>query len=195
MKTLLITGFEPFGGQPINPAWEAVAALPDVIGDWQLVKLRIPVEYGWGAACLLRKAAEVQPDAILSIGQAGGNAKITPEVVGINLRETGAPDNAGVLCSGTAIVRGGRDAYFATLPVREMVLAMKQASVPAALSYTAGAYVCNDVLYTVLHRYHGTGVRVGFVHVPFLPEQAKEGVPSLPLEDIVRGLTAAIAVL
>ena len=129
------------------------------------------------------------------MGQAGGRKGITPEVIGINLREAGIPDNEGLQLVNVPVVPGGPAAYFSSLPVREMVEAMKAGSIPCSLSYTAGAFVCNDVLYTVLHHFYETPVRAGFIHVPFLPEQAGDGVPSLPLETIVQGLTLAISAL
>lgn len=192
MKKLLITGFDPFGGETVNPSWEAVKRLPDTIGGYELVKLQLPTVFGRAAETLLEKAAACGPDAIISVGQAGGRKGITPEVVGINLREAGIPDNQGNQPVNVPVVPGGPAAYFATLPVRDMVAAMKEAGLPCGLSYSAGAFVCNDVLYTVLNHYQGTAVQAGFIHVPFLPEQAAEGVPSLPLEEIVRGLEAAI---
>ena len=191
-KTLLITGFEPFGGETVNPSWEAVARLPDIIGKWQLAKMQIPVEYGKAAQTVIDKANNLAPDAILCIGQAGGRSAVTPEVVAINLREAASPDNAGLLQQNVPVIPGGPDAYFATVPVRNMVSAIKAACIPASLSLSAGAYVCNDTLYSLLHKYHGTETLVGFIHVPYLPEQAKEGVPSLTLEQITSGLSAAV---
>ena len=192
MKKLLITGFEPFGGQTVNPSWEAVAQLPDIIDQWQLHKLRIPVEYGEAARLTLEKAREMGAEAVISVGQAGGRGAVTPEVIGIDLREATIPDNAGRLCKGEPIEEGGPDGIFSTLPVREMAAAIGEKGIPAKLSYSAGAYVCNDVLYTLLRHFEGTAVRAGFIHVPFLPGQ---GEPSMALEDIVTALTAAIGAL
>ena len=192
MKTLLITGFEPFGGQTVNPSWEAVAQLPDTVGQWTLHKLRIPVEYGTAARQVCEKARELDAEAVISVGQAGGRSAVTPEVIGIDLREAAIPDNAGRLCKGEPIEEGGPDGIFSTLPVREMVAAIGEKGIPAKLSYSAGAYVCNDVLYTLLRHFEGTAVRAGFIHVPFIPGQRE---PNMPLEDIVTALTAAIEVL
>ena len=192
MKKLLITGFDPFGGESINPAWEAVKRLPDAVGEWELTKLEIPTVFGVAAQKVLARAEEVQPDAILCIGQAGGRKAITPEMVGINLRHARIADNAGNQPEDEPVVENGPAAYFATVPVRKMTQAIEEAGLPAAVSYSAGTFVCNDTLYTLLHHYSGTPVRAGFVHVPFLPEQAKEGVPFMALEDIVRGLEAMI---
>ena len=195
MKKLLITGFEPFGGEEINPSWEAVSRLPDEIGGYALTKQLIPVVFGKSAECVIKKASELVPDVILCIGQAGGRKGVTPEAVAINLRDTPSPDNAGLLQQNVPVIPGSPDAYFATVPVRDMVKAIQAISIPASLSLSAGAYVCNDVLYTLLHHFHSTDTKVGFIHVPYLPEQAKEGVPSLPLPDIVNALSAAISAM
>lgn len=194
MKQLLITGFEPFGGETVNPSWEAVRLLPETLGDYKLTKLQIPTVFGRAAGTVLETARTLHPDVILCIGQAGGRSGVTPEVVGINLREARIPDNAGNQPENVPVVENAPAAYFSTVPVRAMVASIRDAGVPAALSYSAGAFVCNDVLFSLLHHYRETETRVGFVHVPFLPEQAKENAPSLPLADIVRALTAAIGV-
>lgn len=194
MKQLLITGFEPFGGETVNPSWEAVRLLPEELGGCKLTKLQIPTVFSRAAGTVLEAARTLQPDVILCIGQAGGRSGVTPEVVGINLREARIPDNAGNQPENVPVVPDAPAAYFSTVPVRAMVGAIRDAGVPAALSYSAGAFVCNDVLFSLLHAYDGTQTKVGFVHVPFLPEQAKENAPSLPLADIVRALTAAIGV-
>ena len=195
MKQLLITGFDPFGGASVNPAREAVMALPDVVGDYALTKLEIPTVFGLAAETVLQAAEILCPDVILCVGQAGGRASITPEVVAINLREASIPDNAGNQPKNMPVVENAPAAYFSTLPVRAMAEGVKAAGIPCSLSYSAGVFVCNDLLYTLLHHYDGTDTRVGFVHIPYLPEQAGEGVASLPLEDAVRGLTAAIQAL
>ena len=195
MKKLLITGFDPFGGETINPAWEAVKLLPDVIGTYALTKLEIPTVFGLAIQKVLQAAQECQPDVVLCIGQAGGRKAITPEMVGINLRHARIADNAGNQPQDEPVATDGPAAYFATVPVRKMTAAIEAAGIEAAVSYSAGAFVCNDTLYAVLHHFAGTAVQAGFVHVPFLPQQAKEGGPSMPLEDIVRGLAAMIGAL
>ena len=195
MKKLLITGFAPFGGEPINPSWEAVKELPDHIGEYQITKMEIPTVFGAAAEKILTLAAELAPDVIISVGQAGGRKAVTPEVIGINLREARIPDNIGNQPVNIPVIPNGPDAYFSTLPVREMVAAICSEEIPAALSYSAGAFVCNDVLYTLLHHYKGTHVRVGFIHVPYLPQQAVNGHPSMSQEQILRALTLAISVL
>lgn len=191
MKKLLITGFDPFGGESINPAWEAVRLLPDVIRDFELVKLEIPTVFGAAAQVVIDKAEEIHPDAIISVGQAGGRAAVTPEMVGINLRYASIPDNMGALPCDIPIAEGGPAAYFSTLPVRAMAKAICDAGLPGAVSYSAGSFVCNDVLYSLLHHFDKAAVRAGFIHVPFLPEQTADK-PSLPLEQTAAALRAAI---
>ena len=195
MKRILVTGFDPFGGQPVNPAREAVMRLPDTVGGYEIAKLEIPTVFGLAAETVLQAAEELRPHAILCVGQAGGRSAVTPEVVGINLREATIPDNAGNIPVNTPVVENAPAAYFATLPVRDMVQAAKERGIPCALSYTAGTFVCNDLLYTLLHHYRDTDVRVGFVHIPFLPEQAGEGVPSMELSAAVEALTAMIGAM
>ena len=191
-KRLLITGFDPFGGGSINPSWEAVRLLPERVGSFVLRKCQIPTRFREGAQAVLDAAADWQPDVILCVGQAGGRSAVTPERIGINLRDARIPDNAGARPQQESVVPGGPDGIFATVPVKKMAEAIQKAGCPAAVSNTAGTFVCNEVLYTLLHRYSGTEVQVGFVHVPYLPEQ---GEPNMPLEDIAKALEAAICAL
>ena len=195
MKTVLITGFDPFGGETVNPSWEAVKQLPDRIGDWIVRKMEIPTIFDLAASLVIDAAEDLKVDAVLCIGQAGGRSAVTPEVIAINLQEARIPDNAGTLRTNAPVDPHGPAAYFATVPVREMVSAITSAGIPAALSFSAGAFVCNDVLYRVLRHFDGTSTRAGFIHVPYLPQQAKENKPSIPLEQIVQALTLAISVL
>jgi pyroglutamyl-peptidase len=190
MKRVLITGFEPFGGEEINPSWEAVRLLPDRIGECSLTKMLVPVVFTEAAERVIRKAREVSADVILSIGQAGGRAGITPEAVAINLCYAKIPDNAGNQPKDEAVMVGGESAYFSTLPVRRIAEAIAEAGIRSEVSYSAGAYVCNDLLYRLLAEFDGSGVGVGFIHVPYVTEQNKE--PSMSLDDIVKGLTVAI---
>ncbi len=192
MKKLLITGFEPFGGETVNPAWEAVSRLPETIGDYTIYKYRIPVVFGEAANLALSQAEALQPDIILSVGQAGGRAAVTPERIAVNIRDAKIPDNAGNQPVGQWVDPLGDAAYFATVPVEAMAAAIRQAGLPGQVSNSAGAFVCNDLLYTLLRHFHGTSTKVGFLHVPYLPEQ---GNPSLPLGDTVKALEAAISVL
>ena len=171
------------------------SALPEQIGGWQLRKLQIPTVFGLAAARTLACAAECRPDAVLCIGQAGTRSAVRPEYVGINLRHARIADNLGNQPQDEPVVPGGPTAYFATVPVRAMTAAIEAQGIPAAVSYTAGTYVCNDLLYTLLHHYAETPVRAGFIHVPFLPEQAPQGVASMPLAQMIRALEAAVSAL
>ena len=192
MKKLLITGFDPFGGESINPSWEAVKLLPDTIGEYQIHKLQIPTVFGVAPRKVLESAQDIQPDVIISVGQAGTRDSVTPERIGINMRSARIADNAGRIPVEEKIVEGGADGLFSTLPVAAMVDAIRVAGLPGAISNTAGTFVCNDTLYSLLHHYQGTQVRCGFIHVPWLPEQ---GTPNLSLENTVQALIAAISAL
>lgn len=191
-KTLLITGFDPFGGASVNPSWEAVCRLPDRVGAYRLRKLQIPTVFGEAAAAILAVLREEAADVILCVGQAGGRSAVTPERIAVNIRDARIPDNRGNRPEGEMVAADGPAAYFATVPVKDMAAAIVAAGLSGTVSNSAGAFVCNDTLYTLLHRFHGSDTRVGFVHVPWLPEQ---GSPSLPLEDTVRALEAAIGAL
>ena len=190
MKKLLITGFEPFGGESINPSWEAVSRLPDVIGEYELTKVRLPVVFGLAAERALEVAKELSPDVILCIGQAGGRDAITPELVAINLRYAEIPDNSGFQPKDEPVSSIGAAAYFSTLPVRKIAQALADAQIKSHVSYSAGAYVCNDLMYSLLARYSGTSVLVGFIHIPYITEQGKE--PCMDINEIVKGLMLAI---
>ena len=192
MRKLLITGFEPFGGETYNPSWEAVAQLPDVVFDFELTKLCLPVVFDKAVDDLINAADAISPDAILCIGLASTRDAITPEFVGINLRHASIPDNEGNQPQDELIIQGGDTAYFSTLNPRKMVEAIKKCGINARVSYTAGTYVCNNVLYSMLARFHGTDTRVGFIHLPLASEQAKSGVPSISLNDMITALVAAI---
>ena len=192
MKRLLITGFDPFGGAAVNPSWMAVERLPEQIGECILCKLQIPTVFGKAATAVLECARQFCPDTILCVGQAGGRAAVTPERIGVNIRDARIPDNAGNQPRGEFVDPQGPAAYFSTLPVEAMAQAIREAGVDATVSNSAGAFVCNDVLYSLLHHYAGTAVRVAFIHVPYLPEQ---GAPSMELEQIVRALEASIGLI
>ncbi len=196
MKKILFTGFAPFGGDKTNPSWETVSRLPEQIGDIRIVRRQMPVEYDGVAALLEQAVREEQPDAVICVGQAGKRSVITPELVAVNVKDAVSPDNAGVSYAGEPIRADGPAAYFATIPVRDIVANLKAAGVPAVLSYTAGAYVCNCIMYHLLDLLSLRFPRVlgGFIHLPFSCDQVCEhsaSVPSLPLETMVKGLTIA----
>ena len=190
MKKILLTGFEPFGGEKINPSWEAVIRLPSKIGEYEITTLCLPVAFGDATEAVLLAAAEISPDVIICVGQAGGRGCITPELVAINLRHATIPDNKGYQPADEVILSGGDDAYFSTLPMRKIVNAINDSGISATLSYSAGTYVCNDLMYALLHHFKGSKTRVGFIHIPYSTEQNKE--PSMDIADIVKGLTVAI---
>ena len=190
MKKLLITGFEPFGGEKINPSWEAVHRLPEVVGEYTLIKMRIPVVFGEAAELVTIEAERLRPDAILCIGQAGGRGAITTELVGINLRNADIPDNKGNQPKDESIIKDGNTAFFTTLPVRKMAEAINASGIPSKVSYSAGTYVCNDLLYSLLSTLDCTKTRVGFIHIPYCTEQGKE--PSMKLNTVIKGLIIAI---
>ena len=190
-RKLLITGFDPFAGAFVNPAWQAVSRLPDTIGDFEVHKLQIPTIFGKAAAMVAEEAGRIHPDVILCIGQAGGRDAVTPERIGVNIRDAKITDNEGNMPQGEFIAPDGPAAYFSSVPVAAMAQAIRDAHIPGAVSNSAGAFVCNDTLYSLLHRYAGTPVKVGFIHVPYAPEQ---GNPNLPLERTAAALEAAIKV-
>ncbi len=192
MKKLLITGFDCFDAHHLNPSWEAVRRLPDTVGEYRLCRLMLHTLYEKAAEELLRVAEEYKPDVIISVGQAGGRDAVTPERIAVNIRAARIGDNDGVVLDGDRIVTDGPAAYFSTLPVEAMRDAIRAAGISSAVSNTAGAFVCNDVMYSALHRYAGTPVRCGFIHVPYLPEQ---GQPNMSLDRTIAALIAAIEVL
>ena len=195
MKTLLITGFEPFGGETVNPSWEAVKLLQESIGSVRLAKLKLPVVFREAASKVIEAAEECGADHILCIGQAGGRKAVTPEFAALNVRSARIPDNRGYQPAGERISEDGPDGLFATVPVKAMAETIARAGLPGEVSYHAGTFVCNDVLYSVLNHFRNTSVSAGFIHVPYLPEQAGENKPSLPLQSIVQALCAAISCL
>ncbi len=192
MKKLLITGFEPFGGGDVNPSALAVERLPDRIGDFTIHKQMLPTVFGLAAEQLLAQAEKIQPDFIISVGQAGGRDAVTPERIAVNIRDARIPDNAGNQPRGAFVAEDGPAAYFSTLPVEAIAQAIRDRQIPATVSNSAGAFVCNDVMYSALHAYAGKPVGCGFIHVPFIPTQ---GSPNLPLETITDALIAAIEAL
>lgn len=193
---ILVTGFDPFGGEKINPAIESVKKLQDTILGAQIIKLEIPTVYMKSLNKIDEAIEKYNPDVILSIGQAGGRSDITIERVGINIDDYRIKDNEGNQPIDKSIFEDGKNAYFATLPIKAMVEHIKENNIPASISNTAGTFVCNHVLYGVAYlldkKY--TNKKSGFIHIPFLPEQVvnKAGVASMSLDMIVKGLTLAI---
>ncbi len=195
MKVLL-TGFEPFGADKVNPSYEAVKLVPDEILGAEIVKKEIPVVFRKGGAVVAEAVREVKPDIVILVGQAGGRTAVTPERVAINCEDCrpNFPDNEGNCPQGEKIAEDGPDAYFATVPVKAMVKKMLENNVPAAVSNTAGTYVCNDLMYHLLHQLHNEfpSIRGGFIHVPYATIQGYSNVASMPLSEIAKGLALSI---
>jgi pyroglutamyl-peptidase len=190
MTTVLLTGFEPFGTATSNPSGEIVK---QISGD-NIITAILPVAYTQSADRLLALIAEHNPDVVICLGQAEGRAAITPEKVAINLDDARLTDNEGVLRSDVKILDKGPDAYFSTLPVKEMVEAIKAQGIPASVSFSAGAFLCNHVFYVAQNKFAGTNVRSGFVHVPLMDSQAPEfpGLPTMPLDQMVTAVKAIL---
>ena len=193
MKRLLVTGFAPFGGDKVNPSWQAVQALPDVVGAWELYKKELPVTFCGAPKALLAAMAEAEPDAVLMVGLAGSRGMVTPERQGVNEIVARIPDNEGNQPNNEPVVPGGPEVLYSTLPVEDMTEAIEALGIPARLSESAGRFVCNALLYSVLYELERSEdpVPAAFVHVPATPEMGLD-VPALPLTDIVRALQAAI---
>ena len=194
---ILVTGFEPFGGESVNPSWLAVSRLPEEVPGAQIVKKQLPVVW-FKAVDILKDYIEAEkPDVVMMCGQAGGSDAMRIERVGINLCEASIPDNEMVQLFGVPIDPEGPAAYFSTFPYGPMLEAAQATGVPTKFSYSAGAYLCNHVLYGCLRlaEQQYPALRAGFIHVPFLPEQVtdkKPGTPSMPLDDIARVLLAFV---
>lgn len=196
---ILVTGFDPFGGESVNPAWEAVSRLPETINGAEVVRMLIPTSFERAPQAILEKVREYHPDYVISVGQAAGRTAITPERIAINMMSASIPDNDGEQPTEQKIEDNGPDGYFSLLPVVEMVKAIEAAGLPGRISNTAGTFVCNRVMYSVLHACHTEfpEMRSGFIHVPCIPEQTEKHPEwfSLPVEEITRGLEAALSVL
>lgn len=197
---LLLTAFEPFGGESVNPALEAVRLVADRVGETEVVKLTVPTVFGKSVSAAAAAIEAERPDAVLCIGQAEGRCELTPERVAINLDDARIPDNEGNQPIDRPIFPDGAPAYFSTLPVKAMVRAIRAAGLPAGVSNTAGTFVCNHLMYGVLYtlerRY--PGVRGGFMHVPLAPCQAARrgtAAPSMSVRDTVAGIEAAIGAI
>jgi pyroglutamyl-peptidase len=199
MATVLVTGFEPFGGEAVNPSWEAAALVSSTVAGTRLERVLVSTTYEGSIETVTAAIDRYQPTAVLMVGQAGGRTELSIERIAINLDDAQAPDNAGVVREGTAIVAGGPCAYMASLPLREMTARLHEAGVPAAISNTAGLFVCNHLFYGVLHylAVQQLNITAGFVHVPFLPQQvtSRPGTPSMSLAEIVAGLSVIVDVL
>ncbi|MGF1686529.1 pyroglutamyl-peptidase I [Photobacterium japonica] len=191
MKKILITGFEPFGGERINPALEAVRALADVpLVGGEMVVCTVPVVRYAAIDTVIAAIKQHQPDVVITVGQAAGRAAITPERVAINVDDYRIADNGGHQPIDEAIVDAGPAAYFSTLPIKAITQTLQDHGIPAQISNTAGTFVCNHLFYGIQHYLRDTAIRHGFVHIPLLPAQAVQGTqPSMSLVTLVQGLT------
>lgn len=164
-KTLLVTGFEPFGQRSCNASWEAVSLLPERIGDWRIVKRLLPVVFGEAAELVLQEAENCRADAIVLVGEAGNRDIVTPETTAVNLRRARIPDNRGNQPMDEPVLEGGAPTLSSTLPLERILQDCEERGLPVKLSHTAGEYVCNDLFYTVVARL-GDRIPAGFIHVP-----------------------------
>ena len=196
---ILVTGFDPFGGEKVNPALEAVKSLPSEIHGAEIHWVEIPTVFYQSAEVLETAIVHYQPDAVLCIGQAGGRASLTPERIAINQDDARIPDNQGNQPIDTPIRLDGQAAYFSTLPIKAMVQAIKEEGLPATVSNTAGTFVCNHLMYQALYLADKkfANMRAGFMHIPYMTEQVinKPNTASMNLTDIVRGIEAAIGAI
>jgi len=196
MKTVLLTGFEPFNKEPINPAWEAVRALDGWSeAGFRVVARQLPCVFGDANTAMAALVDELRPALVIAVGQAGGRVDLSVERVAINVDDAPIKDNAERQLVDEPIVRGGPAAYFATLPIKAIVAALRAEGLPASVSQTAGTFVCNHVFYGLMHAVAGRkGVKAGFIHIPYLPEQAARhpGAASMALGQVIEGIRIAV---
>lgn len=194
---ILITGFEPFGGEEMNPSYEAVKNLPDQIEGVEVIKMQIPTTFEDSMVSIERAIEKYNPEVVLNIGQAANRYGITIERVAINLIDSKIPDNKGEQPVDQVIKEDGENAYFTNLPVKEIVQNIKSAGIPAAISYTAGTYVCNYVFYQNMYACNKGGIdrKIGFIHVPYATIQGANkniGVPTMSIRDMTEALEITI---
>ncbi len=193
---ILVTGFDPFGEESINPAFEAVKKLPSTIANATILKLEVPTIFNKSIDKVLASIEKEKPEIVICIGQAGGRFGITPERVAINLDDARIADNDGNQPLGKKIADYGENAYFSTLPIKSIAHTLQKAGIPSSVSNTAGTFVCNHLMYGVLHhiKQQKLSTRAGFIHIPFLLEQVvnKADKPGFSLETLTRGIELAI---
>lgn len=195
---ILVTGFEPFGMEKINPSYEVVKRLDSRILDSDIIKLQVPTVFYKSINTVIKTIKEETPDVILMIGQAGGRYNITVERIGININDARIQDNEGNKPMDEVIDNEGLPAYFSSIPVRKIVEELIKNNIPASISNSAGTYVCNHLLYGILDYIYKNklGIKAGFIHIPFLPEQIlnRADVPSMSLEMMIKAIDTAISV-
>ena len=195
MSRILLTGFEPFGGEQINPSWEVAKALDgQKIAGVNIIARMLPCVFGDALKVLQQSIDEVNPDLVLALGQAGGRSDFSIERIAINIDDARIADNAGARPIDQPVVNDAPAAYFSTLPIKTMVAGLRAAGHPASVSQTAGTFVCNHVFFGLQHALHGSGVRSGFMHLPLLPARAARlaGQPSMALDEMLAGVSLAI---
>ncbi len=197
---IIITGFAPFGGEKINPSYEAIKLLPDEINGCQLIKFEMPVSYDACRTILDWMIPLHKPDGVICLGQARGRTAITPEFVAINLKHSITPDNSGISYLDKSVIPDGPAAYFTTLPVRQMVNDLHAANLPGFVSYSAGTYVCNCLMYHLMHilKTQHPHIKGGFIHVPYSKEQLNnKSLPyySMEISDIAKGVEICLRTL
>ena len=196
---VLITGFDPFGGESINPAWEAVKAMENTIDGIEVIKLQIPTVFRKSAEKLFAGIDEHKPDVVICVGQAGGRYDMSVERVAINMDDGRIPDNEGYQPIDTPVYEDGENAYFATLPIKGIVEEIKSAKIPASVSNTAGTYVCNHIMYSLLYYIskNNLNIKGGFIHVPYITEQVvdKKSMPYMEVSTITKALESAVKAL
>lgn len=183
MKKILITGFDPFAHYSLNPSWEAVKLLPATINNYQIHKLRLPNIFGLAPRMLLEEAERVQPDVILLTGMNSGTTNIEINLAALNVQDAFIEDNLGHKPWNKPIIESAPAAYFATIPVHELVSSLRAQQLPVQLAFASGGFVCNEIFYRTLHAYAGSAVRVGFVHVPLMPEMVFDEALARPLQE------------
>lgn len=200
MRNLLVTGFEPFGGERLNPSWEVVKKLDDMhLSGVRIMVRQLPCVFGKAIDALNLAIDEVDPVMVIAIGQAGGRSDISIERIAINIDDARIADNEGQKPIDQPIVKDGPAAYFSLLPVKAIASGLRDAGIPASVSQTAGTYVCNHVMYGLLHRLSQSDCNVvkgGFIHIPYLPEQAiaHPDAPSMSASTVVEALELTIAI-
>lgn len=192
MPTLLLTAFDPFAHYTLNPSWEAVKALPETINNYHIHKLRLPNIFNLAPRLLLEEAERVQPDVILLTGMNSGSTDVEINLAALNIKDAFIEDNMGRRPWNEPILADAPAAYFATIPVHEIVRSLRAQKLPVQLEFASGGYVCNEIFYRAAHAYAGTKTKVGFVHVPLLPEMVMDESMALPLEKTTEVLQAII---
>lgn len=195
MTTLLLTAFDPFAHYTLNPSWEAAKALPETINNYHIHKLRLPNIFNLASRLLLEEAQRVQPDVILMTGMNSGTTKIDINLAALNIKDALIEDNMGRKPWNEPILADAPAAYFATIPVHEIVRSLRAQKLPVQLEFASGGYVCNEIFYRAAHAYAGTATKVGFVHVPLLPEMVFDESLARPLEETSAILKAIIECL